>query len=70
MHKKNDAIDNEQDLQPNPTIDAEKTNENQITTSSEDHDEVQIVKSTTNRRAEKYNSRPNSNPNFSDSNRY
>ena len=40
-----DAIDSQQNLQPNPTIDAEQspenTNENQVTTLSEDNEEVQ-----------------------------
>ena len=63
-----DEIHNQQDLQPNPTIDAGKspgkTDENQ------ENDEVQKEKTPTNTRGEKYNLRPNPNPNFSDSYRY
>ena len=65
-----DADDNQQDLQPNPTIDAEKSpensNEKQIAT-PKSVDEVQKEKLPTNTRGEKYNLRPNPNPNFSDS---
>ena len=63
-----DVIDNQQDLLPNPTIDAEKspgyTDENQ------ENVEVRKEKTLTNTRGEKYNLRPNPNPNFSDSYRY
>ena len=60
-----DAIDNQQDLQPNPTIDAEKSPE--ITNENQDIDEVQKEKLPTNTPGDKYNLRPNPNPNFSDS---
>ena len=65
-----DANDNQQDLQPNPTIDAEKSPEN--TDENQENDEVQKEKTPTNTRGEKYNLRPkyNPNPNFSDSYRY
>ena len=63
-----DAIDNQQDLLPNPTIDAEKYPEN--TAESQEKDEVQKEKTPTNTRGEKYNLRPNPNPNFSDSYRH
>ena len=66
----NDAIDNQQDPQPNPTVKAEKspesTDENHVTTFSEDNDEFQKEKPTINTRGENYNLRPNPNPNFSD----
>ena len=66
-----DTNDNEEELQPNPTIDAEKspenTDENQVTIFSEDNDEVQKEKPPSNTRGEKYNLRQNPNPNFSDS---
>ena len=64
----NNVIDNQQDLQPNPTIDAEKSPEN--TGENQDNDEFQKEKTPTNTRGEKYNLRPNPNPNFSDSYRY
>ena len=63
-----DINDNQQDLQPNPTIDAEKSPEN--TDGNQENDEVQKEKTPTNTRGEKYNLRPNPNPNFSDSYRY
>ena len=69
-----DVIDNQQNIQPNPTIDAEKSpenaDENQEITLPEDNVEVQKGKSPTNTRRQKYNLRPNPNPNFSDSYRY
>ena len=64
----NNVIDNQQDLQPNPTIDAEKSPEN--TDENQDNDEFQKEKTPTNTRGEKYNLRPNPNPNFSDSYRF
>ena len=63
-----DANDNQQDLLPNPTIDAEKSPEN--TAENQENDEVQKEKTPTNTRGEKYNQRPNLNSNFSDSYRY
>ena len=63
-----DINDNQKDLQPNPTIDAEKSPEN--TDGNQENDEVQKEKTPTNTRGEKYNLRPNPNPNFSDSYRY
>ena len=63
-----DAINNQQDLQPNPTIDAEKSPEN--TDENQGNEEVQKEKPPTNTRGKKYNLRPNPNPNFSDSYRY
>ena len=69
-----DINDNQQNIQPNPTIDAEKSpenaDENQEITPPEDNVEVQKGKSSTNTRGQKYNLRPNPNPNFSDSYRY
>ena len=63
-----DTDDNRQDLQPNPTSDAEKSPE--ITTKNQNNDEVQKRKSPTNTRGDRYNLRPNPSPNFSDSYRY
>ena len=63
-----DAIDNQQDLQPNPTIDAEKSSGN--TDENQENDEVQKEKNPNNTRGEKYNLRPYPNPNISDSYRY
>ena len=63
-----DAIDNQQDSLPNPTIDAEKSPEN--TDENQGNEEVQKEKIPTNTRGKKYNLRPNPNPNFSDSYRY
>ena len=57
-----DAIDNQQDLQPNPTIGAEKSPEN--TDENQENDEVQKEKTPIDTRGEKYNLRPNPNPNF------
>ena len=48
-----DANDNQQDLQLNPTIDAEKSPEN--TDENQENDEVQKEKTPTNTRGEKYN---------------
>ena len=63
-----DAIDNQQDLQPNPNIGGEKSPEN--TDGNQENDEVQKRKTPINTRGENYNLRPNPNPDFSDSYRY
>ena len=69
-----DTNDNQHNIQPNPTIDAEKSPENagesQEITLPEDNVEVHKGKSPTNTRGQKYNLRPTPNPNFSDSYRY
>ena len=63
--KEIETNDNQQDLLPNPTIDAEKSPED--TDENQENDEVQNEKPPTITRGEKHNIRPNPNPNFSDS---